>query len=148
MATRLLSLIVAPLLMIGCTQSPATPTPVRSLHVPTPKRVEISCYFDDKELPPKTFLLDESQANQIVTCLNKVRWKSGTASLAEIKLVHPDVAILLTDETGRQHTFQFYWSDESFLDQQQGLLLTSTDLSGLRREVTAITGLNSTPSRD
>lgn len=136
----LAAMLVLPLSAIGCT----TANP--SLSVPDAKSITIVCYCENRDLPPLTFSdLNAKQRTDVVNHLRNLSWTEAGKSLAEIGMIRPDIDILLTDKSDRLHTYQLYWTYDSLADQDSGLLLTVTDISKLRGEVTSITGLSSVP---
>jgi hypothetical protein len=118
---------------------------ITSLSAPDSNRITIACFYDDKDLPPLTFGLNPNQCAKIVGHLRNLKWNSPGGALAEFGMIRPDIDILLTDESGNSHTYQLYWTNNSFADQDSGLLFETTNISELRGEITLVTGLFSGP---
>lgn len=143
---RFSALAVILLMAIGCS-NPSAPVPQSavSISVPDAKQIIIACFYDDKDLPPLTYALNQKQRGKIVGHLRKLNWKGTGTPLAEIGMIRPDIDVLLTDESGNIHTYQLYWTYNSLADQGSGLLLNATNISKLRGEITIVTGLSSVP---
>jgi len=134
------AMIILPLLFNGCSRSST------SLTVPDAKSITIACFYDEQDLPPLTFVVTNAkQLADIVKHLRDLRWTQPGTPLAEIGMRRPDIDVLLTDKFDKLHTYRLYWGSDSFVDTDSGLLLTVTDISKLRAEVTSITGLTAAP---
>ncbi|MDA9856557.1 hypothetical protein N9D23_00425 [Rubripirellula sp.] len=118
------------------------------LNVPHAKSMAIICFYENQDIAPLTFVITNAkQRVEIVKSLNDLRWTQPGTPLAEIGMIRPDIDILVTDDVGKSHTYQLYWTNHSLVDQDSALLLRVTDISQLRAQVTTITGLSSWPKQ-
>ena len=135
----LAALFALPLLINGCSNSNT------ALSVRDAKSITIVCFYRNQELPPVTFATNAKQRADIVEHLRNLRWTELGLPLDEIKMIAPDIKILLTDNLDRLHTYELYWTKNVLVDQDSERLFDVTDISKLRAEVTSISGLSSPP---
>ncbi len=114
--------------------------------VPDAQAVTIVCFYQDPVHDPATFEVTSlKHRDAVVNSMRNVRWiptdiePSRTCSFAP-----HDFEILLTDDSGKVHTYRYYWHHNSlFADHDHSV---PENLPQLRAQVTAITGLSSSPT--
>ena len=124
------------LVLIGCTQS------VYQLAVPDAASIAIDCFYRENDGKSKvTTVATPQQRDRIVQALRDLRWSELGTPRAELAMRPPDLAIRLIDDAGTVHTYQLYWDSDSLLDQNSLRLPVGCNLTALRAEISATTGL-------
>ncbi len=115
--------------------------------VPDAQAMTIACFYQDpwSPPPPLTFQVANAERREaVVTSLRDLRWIPTSLDPSRtVSFVPWDFDIMLTDNSGKLHTYHFYWGCDGFVGSHDGSV--PENLQRLCEQVTLITGLSSRP---
>lgn len=116
------------------------------LIVPDAQAVTIVCFYQDPVHDPLTLEVRSAKhRDAVVNCMRNVRWiPTDIEPSRTVSFVPPDFEILLTDDSGKLHTYRYYWHSNSLYGDHDHSV--PEYLLQLRAQVSALTGLSSSPT--
>lgn len=113
--------------------------------VPDAQAMTIVCFYQDPVHEPLTYEVAGAKHREaVLNCMRDVRWiPTDIEPSRTVSFVPPDFDILLTDKTGKLHTYHCYWHYNSLFGDHDHSI--PENLPQLRAQVTAITGLSTRP---